>query len=274
MARAFELLEESGKQGKHLCVGLDPGRTEVAELLSLNEDGIEEFIHAWAYKLTAATGAHAAAFKANHAFWSRKPTALKQVFSEVKRATPDIALILDGKFGDIDNTSDAWADFAKWIGADAVTISPYMGTVDVTESFTRAGIDCFVTVRTSNKRSGELQKLEVHIGDAHYELADIVAKNVNALEQGMVVGATDPSSLESFSTYYNSAPFLIPGVGKQGGEAEKVAAAMSGHQAPWIVNVGRGITGVGRKGEGLSSKWMDAIAQAAKSYHERLKPAA
>jgi orotidine-5'-phosphate decarboxylase len=264
MKNAWQKLSAANADGRFLCVGLDPDREHVAAVNGYSDarlvDGDEYY--EWARAIVGRTGKHAAAFKPNHAFWARYPNKLRDVVRLIRDVCPkDVAVILDGKNGDIDNTEAQWADFADWLGVDAVTVSPYMGIADTTAPFIKAGLMPFVLCRTSNKGSAELQELPVYPAHPESRLYHKVASSVPA-EAGIVVGATDMPSLANISTFAPATPFLIPGVGKQGGSAEAVAAVMKQHEAPWIVNVGRAIAEAGND----PRTWRDEIEAAAARY--------
>lgn len=273
--RAFKRLALQNEKGKRLCVGLDPSRAHIAkirgtpELTLANSGGM---LFNWGVELFRATEPYAAAYKANLAFWAHCPDMLRLLFSAIRDMRPDIPLILDGKMGDIDNTGQAWAEFAEDVGATAVTNSPYMGVGDVTDPFNARDIDCFVLVKTSNPRAVELQDITFYNQGALTNIHETVAGMIALRNLGMVVGATDPTAFTQLGRKVDGfvrTPLLIPGVGKQGGDVKAVVAALRNHEAPWIVNVGRGIAEPSRA-TNLDS-WKSEVALAARHYHEFLQ---
>lgn len=276
--RAFRRLVTLGEEGKHLCIGLDPGMAHVEKIFGLSTLALSQssgVLFNWGLSLFRATEPYAAAYKANLAFWAHCPDMLRMLFSAIRDARPDIPLILDGKMGDIDNTGQAWANFADYIGATAVTNSPYMGVGDVTDPFEAEELDCFVLVKTSNPRAAELQDITFYQNGALTSLHEVVASMAVARNRGMVVGATNPDAFLQMARKvdgFTRAPLLIPGVGKQGGDVAAVVAALRNHEAPWVVNVGRGIAEPPRATN--LDAWKSEVAVAAKHYHELLRPAA
>lgn len=284
MGTAFEKLAAANAAGKHLCVGLDPDPAHIRALTG--EDACADLVYDYASTIVSATGAYAAAFKPNLSFWMPReevpdigPHILRSLIIDIHEEFPHITVILDDKKGDIANTAKQSAATAKWLEADAVTVSPYMGIGDVTSEFTKAGIDCFVLVRTSNPGAGELQDKEIHHrpNGGHEPVWSNVATGVNVYDMGMprdpgrlgiVAGATQASKLRDIRQTAWRAPFLIPGVGAQGGDLEEVVAVMREHRDPWIVNIGRGIA----EASNDRGAWPEAVAKAALSYHDAMVP--
>jgi orotidine-5'-phosphate decarboxylase len=125
----------------------------------------------------------------------------------------------------------------------------------------------FVLARTSNPGGADLQSLELASGDALYErvvhLADLWNENGNV---GLVVGATNADELASIRELVPDIPFLVPGVGAQGGDAE--AAVEHGlADGVGLVNSSRGIIFAGEDARG---DFFDAAGQSAKQLKRRL----
>lgn len=264
--KAFEKLAAANVAGKHLCVGLDPDPAHmklVGEIAPV----------AYAASIINATLGVAAAYKLNYEFWaSYLPENLQMICNFIRQQSDGmkipVTIILDRKYGDIGNTSQRSAAFAKWLGVDAVTVNPYMGIADVTSEFVKLGIACFVLGRTSNSGATELQSLWVN-APTEDSLSGYVARVVDErvdVPLGLVVGATHVDDLSYMRTRAPHTPFLIPGVGAQGGDLKSVVAEMRNHQAPWTVNVGRGVAEAGR----TPSAWLAAAAAAAKEYHDAM----
>ena len=170
---------------------------------------------------------------------------LQQLIADYRSA--GIPVILDAKRGDIGKSSAAYANAAYDVyGADAVTVSPWMGT-DSVSPFIRENSEngAYVLLRTSNKGAHDFQDMNVLRGDdprdvasAFYSVADkIVEWDDGKGYLGAVVGATHPEELEQITAYCvakkHEIPFLIPGVsipgvpGGQGGDAKTVLNAIA-----------------------------------------------
>jgi orotidine-5'-phosphate decarboxylase len=200
-----------------------------------------------------------------------------------------LLVIADGKRGDIDVSAKAYAGallggaespFGKLpgLGADLVTVNPLMG-VDALEPFVAAartsGAGVLVLVRTSNPGASDVEDLATDDGCAVWErIAQIVARlgadgvgESGLSDVGAVVGATEPGHLARARELMAHAPFLLPGVGAQGGRVEELAAAFAPGRAGGLVSASRSIVGAHLKGGGEP-------AAAARAEAERLRETA
>jgi orotidine-5'-phosphate decarboxylase len=127
----------------------------------------------------------------------------------------------------------------------------------------------FVLCRTSNAGGADLQDLELASGDQVYEkvagLAELWNRNDNV---GLVVGATTPEELETVRGLVPDLPFLVPGVGAQGGDAE-AAVEYGLADGVGLVNSSRGIIFAGEDARGADA-YFGAAGEAAKRLKERL----
>jgi orotidine-5'-phosphate decarboxylase len=156
-----------------------------------------------------------------------------------------VPVILDAKRGDIGATGEQYAREAfERFGADAVTLSPYMGADSIAPFTAYPGKGVILLCRTSNPGGDDLQNLRLEGGERLYErVARLAAGAWNANGQvGLVVGATYPAELARVRELAPSLPLLIPGVGAQGGDA---AATV---QAGWRGNVRADGAGPGTTG--------------------------
>ncbi|MFW6449135.1 MAG: orotidine-5'-phosphate decarboxylase, partial [Halobacteriota archaeon] len=105
--------------------------------------------------------------------------------------------------------------------ADAITVNPYLGRDALEPFLQRSEAGVFVLCRTSNPGGADLQNLELAGGDPLYErvasLVDVWDRHDNV---GLVVGATAPEELERIRALAPTRPFLVPGIGSQGGDLE------------------------------------------------------
>jgi orotidine-5'-phosphate decarboxylase len=186
-----------------------------------------------------------------------------------------LPVILDGKRNDIGNTARKYAEAAfDELGADAVTVTPYLGrdTVEPFASYEAKGV--FLLARTSNASAGDFQDLAVsRPGGAGPEpLYQAVARQAMEWDRewgnlGLVAGATYPDELAALRKVCgDGVPFLVPGVGAQGGDARTSLAKgadPSGRFA--VVNVGRAILYAGK-----GDDWREQVAAAARRYAAEL----
>ena len=160
-----------------------------------------------------------------------------------------LLVIADGKRGDVPVSASAYADalFGRtetpWgsfegLGADAATVNPLMGEDSIeplVDGAAAAGAGIFVLVRTSNPGAADLfdadaggEPLHERIARSVDGLAERLAGSGEFSGAGAVVGATEPRFLARLRGLMPRAIFLLPGVGAQGGSADRLAAAFSG----------------------------------------------
>jgi orotidine-5'-phosphate decarboxylase len=170
----------------------------------------------------------------------------------MRRVAPQVPIILDAKRGDIGSTAEQYAIEAfERYGADAVTLSPFMGFDSVQPYLKFHGKGAFLLCRTSNPGGDDLQNQRLSSVEGQPLLYEHVAKlaqgpwNLNG-QLGLVVGATYPKEIERVRELAPTLPLLIPGVGAQGGDA--VATVKAGLRVqddnttgPIIVNSSRAI---------------------------------
>jgi len=233
-----------------LCVGLDPEPAKFPVHLRGKPDAIYEFCA----RIVDATSDLVCAFKPQIAYFAahRAEAQLEQLITHIRRVAPTIPVILDAKRGDIGSTAEQYAIEAfERFGADAVTLSPFMGFDSIEPYVKRHGKGAFLLCRTSNSGGDDLQTqrlADIHGQPKLFEHLAHLAQgswNING-QLGLVVGATYPDEIARVREIAPSLPLLIPGVGAQGGDAAatlKAGLRMVGEQisGPIIVNSSRAI---------------------------------
>jgi orotidine-5'-phosphate decarboxylase len=233
-----------------LCVGLDPEPAKFPVHLRGKPDAIYEFCA----RIVDATSDLVCAFKPQIAYFAahRAEAQLEQLITHIRRVAPTIPVILDAKRGDIGSTAEQYAIEAfERFGADAVTLSPFMGFDSIEPYVKRHGKGAFLLCRTSNPGGDDLQTqrlADIHGQPKLFEHLAHLAQgswNING-QLGLVVGATYPDEIARVREIAPSLPLLIPGVGAQGGDAAatlKAGLRMVGEQisGPIIVNSSRAI---------------------------------
>jgi orotidine-5'-phosphate decarboxylase len=265
-----------------LCLGIDPDISALPPGFPPDLRGLERL----AFLLVEAGAPYAAAVKPNLAFFEAFGSQGLAVLERVRRAVPpDIPVIADAKRGDIGSTSarQATALFDA-LGADAVTANPYLGGEAIAPLLSRAERFVYVLCRTSNPGAGEFQDLPVMAdplaGFPSEPLHERVARQARLWSErygtvGLVVGATAPHELAAIRRIAPELPFLVPGVGSQGGD---VAAALQHGRAvggaagrvragALLVNVSRGVA----SGGAAAADPAEGIAAAARAWAERLR---
>jgi orotidine-5'-phosphate decarboxylase len=212
-----------------LCVGLDPDPARMPSPLDGDPNAIERFCRA----IVDATADLVCAFKPQIAYFAsqREEAALERICTYIRETYPAVTLILDAKRGDIGSTAEHYAREAfRRYSAHAVTVNPYLGTDSVEPFFqhTRDGGGGVIALcRTSNPGGDDFQSLittDEHGGKPVYmHVAERVANEWSQLgDCGLVVGATYPEELAKVRSAAPGIPFLVPGVGAQGGDAATV----------------------------------------------------
>lgn len=243
-----ELLAAHCAAGRHLVVGLDtdPGRIpkSVAPQAAPAERVIE-FNRA----IVDATAEVACAYKPNAAFYEALGEdgfyALIETIGTIRERIPSAAVILDAKRADIGSTNVGYVTAAfDQLGADAITVHPYLGGEALAPFLERDDKLVFVLARTSNPGAGELQDLVVDGVPLYRQVARAVARDWNAAGNcGLVVGATYPEEMRAIREDVPAAmPILIPGVGAQGGDvAATVAANVEAGSDAFLIAASRSI---------------------------------
>lgn len=196
-----------------------------------------------------ATAGIACAYKPNAAFYESLGRdgfeALRRTIQEVRRAAPGVPVILDAKRGDIGSTNLGYVNAAfDVLGADAITVHPYLGRESLSPFLNRAEALIFVLVRTSNPGASEFQDLISNDLPVYRHIARAVARDWNRLGNcGLVVGATYPQELVLIREDVPAdLPFLIPGVGAQGGDLRAVVEAeVTAGTTSFVINASRSI---------------------------------
>ncbi len=247
----LELLRAAERQNSSLlCVGLDPEPARFPARLRGDASKIYDFCAA----IVDATADLAIAFKPQIAYFSahRAEQQLERLIAHMRRAAPGVPIILDAKRGDIGSTAAQYAIEAfERYGADAVTLSPFMGFDSVAPYLKYHDKGAFLLCRTSNPGGDDLQSQRL----ASVAGAPLLYEHLAALAQGawnlngqlgLVVGATYPAEIERVRTLAPTLPLLVPGVGAQGGDALATVRAgwrgsASATTGPIIVNSSRAI---------------------------------
>jgi orotidine-5'-phosphate decarboxylase len=242
----LDMLTAAQRQNRSmLCVGLDPEPARFPGALQGNADKIYDFCA----HLVDATADVVVAFKPQIAYFAahRAEAQLEQLMAHMRRTAPGVPIILDAKRGDIGSTAQQYAKEAfERYGADAVTLSPFMGFDSVQPYLSYPGKGAFLLCRTSNPGGDDLQNQRLQSIDGQPLLYEHVARlaqgpwNTNG-QLGLVVGATYPAEIERVRTVAPHMPLLIPGVGAQGGDAVATVRAGWRPDAPIIVNSSRAI---------------------------------
>ena len=244
MTRPFSarLSDAVRSAGAPLCVGLDPDPDRLPS--ALGETSLEDRVRSFCFAITESTASVAAAFKPNLAFFEALGrdgwAVLDDVCDRVRQSGR--LLVLDGKRGDIGNTGRRYAAaLYDRLGGDASTVAPYMGRDSIAPFVEHTGRCAFVLVATSNPGAADVQQRVSDGLPLYRHVADEAVRAGTGLdgEVGFVAGATRPAVLAGLREAHPDVPFLVPGVGAQGGSVAEVLAANAG--GPLLVNSSRSI---------------------------------
>jgi orotidine-5'-phosphate decarboxylase len=263
-----DLADRIGAVDSVVSVGLDPDLDRLPGFL-------EADLPRWAFnrRVIDATHEHAACFKPNAAFYE-DPDGWRALQETVAYARgKGVPVLIDAKRGDIGNTARQYANVLDQV--DAITVNPYLGRDALEPFLAREEKGIIVLARTSNSGASDFQNLTVGNDKRLYEYVSQRAAEWNERGNvGLVVGATAPEELEAVRELVPDIPFLVPGVGAQGGDAE---AAVEYGLAPrdgsdvdvGLVNSSRGIIFAG-EGSPDEAAYFGAAGDAAKRLKQRL----
>ena len=228
-----------------LCVGLDPEPARFPGAMQGDASKIYDFCAA----IVDATHDVVNSFKPQIAYFAahRAEDQLEKLMAHMRQVAPHVPVILDAKRGDIGSTAEQYAKEAfERYGADAVTLSPFMGFDSVAPYLAYPGKGAFLLCRTSNPGGDDLQNQRLASVDGQPLLYEHIARlaqgpwNKNG-QLGLVVGATYPAEIERVRALAPTVPLLIPGVGAQGGDAAATVRAGWRPNGPIVVNSSRAI---------------------------------
>ena len=230
--------------GSLLCVGLDPELDRIPARFKSEEWPLFAF-NQW---IIEQTHPYAAAYKPNMAFYefqgSQGIAELEMTMKYLRGEHPEIPKICDAKRGDIGNSNRGYAaSIFDAMGFDAVTLHPYLGKEALAPFLERRDKVCIVLCRTSNPGAGEFQNLESGGRPLWETVALRVSAGWNIAGNCMLVaGATCPEEMRRIRAIALEIPFLVPGVGAQGGDvAAVVSAGLNAQGKGLLINSSRGI---------------------------------
>jgi len=244
------LQHASDRHQSMLCVGLDPEPGQLPAAWRGDARRLFDFCAT----MVDATHDLVCAFKPQIAYFAahRAEDQLERLIAHIRRVAPQVPVILDAKRGDIGSTAAQYAlEAFERYGADAVTLSPFMGFDSIAPYMKYHGKGAFLLCRTSNPGGDDFQNQRLASVEGQPLLYEHIARlaqgpwNLNG-QLGLVVGATYPAEIERVRALAPSLPLLIPGVGAQGGDAAATVKAglritLGRVTGPIIVNSSRAV---------------------------------
>ncbi len=225
-----------------VCVGLDPEPERFPAAVRALPDAIFQFNR----QIIDATAPWACCYKPQIAHYAAlgAEDQLLATIRYIHQQHPGLQVILDSKRGDIGSTAAKYAQesFERY-GADAVTVNPYLGFDSVEPYLKWPDRGVIVLCRTSNPGARDFQDLETAGKRLYRHVAERVARDWNGAGNCMlVIGATYPQELAEIRGVVAELPFLVPGVGAQGGDvAAAVSAGRTADGLGLVLNSSRGI---------------------------------
>jgi len=239
---AQRFFEAQTASGSLVCVGLDPDPGKLPVDLAADPQPLLAFNR----RIVDATADLAAAYKPQIAFYSAlgKEEELVASIRYIRERAPHALVILDAKRNDIGNTAAAYAleAFGRY-GADAVTINPYLGDDSVRPFIARNDRGAILLCRTSNPGARDFQDLLVDGLPLYRRVAEKADRDWNGNNNLMlVVGATYPAEMAELRRAHPTLPFLVPGIGAQGGDLQATLdAGLMPDGGGLLLNSARGI---------------------------------
>lgn len=255
-----KIKEIQEKTGSILCIGMDLDRKRMPQSHNSTIKGMYDF----AMKIIDATSDIVAAYKPNLAFYEELGAEGFSLLEKIIKKIPgENVIIADGKLGDIGNTAQHYAAAVfERLGADWVTLNPYMGYDAIRPFLDYQGKGAFILCLTSNTGSRDFQLMHVVNKPIYMHVAEKVSYWNKENNLGLVVGATHPNQLADIRSVAGEMPILVPGVGAQGGDLEKaVKGGTNNFKQPALINVSRSV---------LYASQEDNFAEAARAEVEKL----
>jgi len=234
-----QLIEQIIAKRSFLCIGLDTDLAKIPEHFKEYTDPVFEFNR----EIIDATKEYCVAYKINTAFYEAQgERGWRCLYKTANYIPKNILKIADAKRGDIGNTSSMYAQaFFKAMPFDAITVSPYMGTDSVLPYFEYKDKWVILLALTSNAGSADFQTLKC----GKEQLFEKVAKKITTWgtprNTMLVVGATHPEMMEKIRAIVPDNFLLVPGLGAQGGELDKIAEKGMTKECGLLVNASRSI---------------------------------
>lgn len=239
-----------------LCIGLDPDPKIIG-------GGIDEAL-AHCRRVVDATADLACCYKPNAAFWEKYGPRGWEALATVRTfVPPDVPVLLDCKRADVPNTMAAYATAVfDAMGFDAATVHAYHGADSLAEFARHADRGVYVVAHTSNPGRIDLQHRRCDGEPLYVGVAELATRVGGAGNVGVVMGATAPAEAAVVRARFATLPFLMPGIGRQGGDVvAAVRAAFNGDPASALIAVAGAILfAVDPRAEAVA--WRDRIRRA------------
>ena len=231
-----KLLDICNKKNNRLCIGLDIDNRK------LDNDSLS-YMQGFINEIIDATIDICPVYKINFAFYERLGSKGFDILYKINEYIGKNAItIADSKRGDIGNSSKYYAEaIFNTLDYDAITVSPYMGEDSISPfcQFKDRGV--FILCLTSNPGSANFQNKIIENEKLYIHVAKLASKMNVDNNLGLVIGATKTDKMKKVKEFSGNLPWLMPGVGFQGGSLEDSIKISSLNNSCGIINVSRGI---------------------------------
>lgn len=266
--KMYRAVSESGSV---LLTGLDPDPDKIPDTIRRQTSDPCEQVFGFCKGIIEATAPHSCGYKLNLAFFEALGARGLEVFGRVREQIPEGKLIIaDAKRGDIGNTASCYAHtFFQQFDCDFVTINPLMGMDSIEPFVGRPDKGVFALALTSNAGANDFFLKPMFDGRP---LCTHISEKLSALQGsvpgviGMVTGATQTENFNHILPAFPDAPLLIPGIGAQGGDINKLIPALENHPGLAFPSISRSI--IYASG---GKDWQMAAAEKAAEFKESFK---
>ncbi len=264
MSFQSKLHQATHQNNSLLCIGLDSELSKLPDCTRSKDNPVLYFNK----KIIDATADLVCCYKPNFAFYGALgATGWETLRATIEHIPTHIPVLVDAKVGDIGNTAQLYAQmFFEELGADGLTVTPYMGEDCVAPFLSYAEHSTFIVCLTSNKGADDFEKKTLGDRPLYEEVIARVQQWTTHDNCGLVIGATQPEYFARVRALAPHMPLLIPGVGAQGGSAEEaVRNGQDQSGAGILINSSRGII-FADSGEGFA----EAARTAARDLRDEL----
>ena len=226
------------EKNNRLCIGLDYDLDKLPDNLVHDMNSLHDYI----VDIIEATISFTPVYKPNFAFFERYGSKGFFILEKIPDVISGRAItIADAKRADIGNSSlKYYESILCGMGYDSITISPYMGRDSIEPFISDPSKGAFVLCLTSNKGANDFQKKETSTGQLYLDVLELCRSLNSKNNIGIVVGATQSSTMESIAIKSENLSWLMPGIGAQGGNLEN-AISIGNQSGIGIVNISRSI---------------------------------
>ena len=230
------LKKQCDRKNNSLCIGLDVDNEKL-------ENRSIEYMKSYIFDIIDATITLCPIYKINFAFYERLGTKGFEILGLISDHIGGNAIkIADAKRGDIGNSSKYYAEaILDNLNFDAITVSPYMGEDSILPFIENSSKGVFILCLTSNNGSKDFQSKIINGLELYKHVAKFSLKLNKNNNIGLVVGATKTDQMLDLKEVSGELPWLMPGVGFQGGDLEESIRIGSKNNSIAIINVSRGI---------------------------------